>query len=105
MNDTYHNQNYSRKQIEAVLSTIKKCIENDQFLISMNENRQENIAFINEYNIYPKKRKEVLLQIKIEDFCHSLKNTKPGYEHEILYVFVPQVELFNTLGEKEKMGI
>jgi hypothetical protein len=25
----------------------------------------------------------------VEDFCYSLHNTKPGYEHEVLYVFCP----------------
>ena len=103
--NSHYNQNYTREEIESVLLKIKECVETGRFQISMNENRQENINFINEYNIYPKKRKEILMQISIEDFCHTLQNTKIGYEHEILYVFVPQVEMFNALGEKEKIDI
>ncbi len=105
MTNSHYNQNYTREEIESVLLKIKECVETGRFQISMNENRQENINFINEYNIYPKKRKEILMQISIEDFCHTLQNTKIGYEHEILYVFVPQVEMFNALGEKEKIDI
>ena len=105
MTNSHYNQNYTREEIESVLLKIKECVETGRFQISMNENRQENINFINEYNIYPKKRKEILMQISIEDFCHTLQNTKIGYEHETLYVFVPQVEMFNALGEKEKIDI
>ena len=105
MTNSHYNQNYTREEIESVLLKIKECVETGRFQISTNENRQENINFINEYNIYPKKRKEILMQISIEDFCHTLQNTKIGYEHEILYVFVPQVEMFNALGEKEKIDI
>lgn len=100
-----YNQNYTREQIESVLAEIKQCIENKNFQICMNENRQENIDFINEYNIYPKKRNEILMNLSVDDFCHTLKNTKIGYEHEILYVFVPQVELFNASGEQENVDI
>lgn len=105
MANTHYNQNYTREQIETVLSKIKECVENGRFNISMNENRQENIDFINEYNIYPKKRKEILMQISVEDFCYTLQNTKIGYEYEVLYVFVPQVVLFNVLGEQEQVDI
>ncbi|MGN0247607.1 MAG: hypothetical protein ACI4DK_16780, partial [Lachnospiraceae bacterium] len=92
-------------QIDAVLAKIKQCVENGRYVISQNENRQENIDFINEYNIYPKKRQKILMQISTDDFCHSLQNTKLGFEHEVLYVFVPQVELFNALGEQETVDI
>ena len=45
------------------------------------------------------------MQIEVEDFCHSLKNTNIGYEYEVLYVFVPQVLLFNADGEEEKIDV
>ncbi len=105
MTNQYYNQNYTKEQIEAVLVKIKECVEAGRFQISMNENWRENIDFINEYNIYPQKRKEILMQISVEDFCYSLQNTKIGYEYETLYVFVPQIELFNALGEQELVDI
>ena len=101
----HYNQNYSREEIAAVLQIIKSCVENGNYTISLNENRQENINFINEYNIRSDKQKSILMQIKTNDFCHSLQNTKAGYESEVLYVFVPQVQLFNAEGEEETVSI
>lgn len=45
------------------------------------------------------------MKIKTDDFCHSLQNTKIGYEYEILYVFVPQVDLINADGEEETVDV
>ena len=82
----HYNQNYTREEIENFLFTMKETIKSGCFLISMNENRQENIDFINEYNIYPKKRETILMQISVDDFCHTLQNMRKGYENEVLYV-------------------
>ncbi|MEF9840923.1 MAG: hypothetical protein RR791_08250, partial [Lachnospiraceae bacterium] len=73
--------------------------------IALNENRQENIDFINEYNIRSNKQKSILLQLRTEDFCHTLQNTKIGYEYEVLCVFVPQIKLFNADGEEEMVDV
>lgn len=101
----YYNQNYTREEIQNVLDKIKTCVSLEKYTISLNEKRQENIEFINEYNIRSDKQKSILMQIEVEDFCHTLQNTKPGYEYEILYVFVPQVELYNADGEEETVDI
>ena len=103
--NSHYNQNYSKQEIDEILDKVKNCVYNNRYTISLNENRQENIDFINEYNIYSNKQKKFLLQLKVEDFCHSLQNTKPGYEYEVLYVFVPQVNLFNAEGVEEKVDI
>lgn len=102
---SHYNQNYSREQIEAILLRIKACVSSGRYIISLNERRQENIDFINEYNIRPDKQKDILMQIQVEDFCHSVQNMKPGYEYEELYVFVPQVELFNSEDELETIDV
>ncbi len=101
----HYNQNYTREQIAGVLQTIQDCVRESRFFISKNENRQENIDFINEYNLTSKKQKEILLKIEPEDFCHRLQNTNLGFEHEVLYVFCPQVMLFNFNGNEEMVGI
>lgn len=101
----YYNQNYTREEIDIILNKIKSCVSNNRYTISLNENRKENIDFINEYNIRSDKQKSILLQLKTEDFCHTLQNTKIGYEYEVLYVFVPQVQLFNADGEEEMVDI
>ena len=104
MNPNY-NQNYTREDIENILCIIKKCIECNKYTISFNQNRRENIAFVNDYNIRSDKQKRILLNIKVDDFCHSLQNTNAGYEHEVLYVFVPQVSLFNIDDVEEVVDI
>ena len=101
----YYNQNYTKDEIEVVLDKIKSCVGNDKYTIALNENRQENIDFINEYNIRSNKQKNILLQLEVEDFCHTLQNTKLGYEYEVLYVFVPQVQLFNADGVEEVVEV
>ena len=104
MNPNY-NQNYTKEDIENILCIIKKCIECNKYTISLNQNRRENIAFLNDYNIRSDKQKRILLNIKVDDFCHSLQNTNVGYEHEVLYVFVPQVSLFNIDDVEEVVDI
>ena len=101
----HYNQNYTRAEIDAVLATIKSCVEKNRYTISLNEKRQENIDFINEYNIRSDKQKSILMQIETNDFCHSLQNSKVGYEYEVLYVFVPQVQLFNAEGFEETIDV
>jgi hypothetical protein len=102
---TYYNQNYTREEIEAILQTIHDCVRRNRYIISKNENRSENIEFINNYNLSAAKQKNILLKIEPEDFCHSLQNTNLGFEHEILYVFCPQVMLFDFDGEEELVDI
>lgn len=101
----HYNQNYTREEIDAVLAKIKSCVAKNRYTISLNENRQENIDFIYEYNLRSNKQKSILMQIETEDFCHSLQNTKIGYEYEVLYVFVPQIQLFNADGEEEIVDV
>ena len=101
----HYNQSYTREEIDAVLARIKSCVEKGRYVISLNENRQENIDFINEYNIRSDKQRSILMQIQVEVFCHSLQNTKLGFEYEVLYVFVPQVQLINADGEEETVDV
>ena len=103
--DSYYNQNYTKEQITQILAKIKHCVKTHRFTISRNEHRQENIDFINEYNIRSEKQVSILLQIQPDDFCHSLQNTNVGFEHEVLYVFVPQIQLFRADGEEETVDI
>lgn len=95
MNQNY-NTNYTKNEINIILDKIKNCITNNNFTISFNEKRIDNINFINEYNINSIKQKNILLKTQTEDFCYSLPNIKPGYEYEVLYVFAPQVKLYNV---------
>ena len=101
----YYNQNHTREEIESILGIIKTCIVEGKYSISMNSKRQDNIDFRDEYNITSSRAERILLQITTDDFCHTLQNNHKGYEHEILYVFAPHVEVYNILGHKEALCI
>ena len=101
----YYNQNYTKEEIISILNTIKSWVKKGRYIFSLNKNRLENQIFINEYNLFDEKRKSIILRIEPEDFCHSLRNTKKGYQHETLYVFVPQIELLTVEDKKETVDI
>lgn len=103
--DIFHNQNYTREEIDLVLYAIKDCVIHKHFSISKNKNRQNNINFIDEYNIRSNMITSILLQITTDDFCHSLQNINPNYKEEVLYVFVPQVKLYGADGEEETVDV
>lgn len=101
----HYNANYKIDQICSVLDMFKDCVRENSYIISKNENRQENIDFINEYRLTSIKQSKILLSIEPEDFCYTLQNINVGYEHEILYVFCPQVKLLNINDKEEEVRI
>ena len=101
----HYNQDYTMEQVEAILDIIQDCVKHNHYTISRNENRKENNDFIKDYNLTSGKQKDILLKIVAKDFCHSLQNMKIGFEHETLYVFCPQILLFNFDGVEELIDI
>lgn len=101
----YCNYKYSRSEIEVILSIIQECIVKNHFSVSKNKNRQENIEFIKKYNLTIARQKDILLKIEPEDFCYAMQNKKQGFHHEILYVFCPQILLFNFDGKEDLIDI
>jgi hypothetical protein len=101
----HYDRNYTKEEIAVILQRIQDCIRRSKYTIAKNENRKENIALIREYNLTSEKQRRILLQIEPEDFCHSLQNTNIGFEYETLYVFCPQVMLFNLDGEEKLVDL
>lgn len=101
----HYNRNYTKEEVAAILQRIQDCVRGGKYTIAKNENRQENLDLIREYNLTSEKQRRILLQIGTEDFCHSLQNTNIGYEYETLYVFCPQVTLFNLDNEEKLVDI
>jgi hypothetical protein len=101
----HYNQSYSRGQVRDILGTIKQCIHNGDYNIEANSRRLENVHFISTYNITTDAERRILLAIVVEDFCHSLANTKKGFEHEVLFVFAPKVQLDTVDGYAEEVCI
>lgn len=81
------------EEVKTYLSKFRKAIIDNKYTIEQNENRKENLDFIEDYKITTKKEKEILLDIQFDDFCYAVSNTNKGYEHEILYIFCKCQEL------------
>lgn len=56
-------------EIKDYLAKFRKFILGNKYSIEQNENRRENIDFIEDYKIDTKKEKEILLCIQYDDFC------------------------------------
>ena len=75
------------------LYKFRKCVLDGRYSISQNENRQENIGFIEDYKIDTKKEHEILLGLQFDDFCYAVENDNVDFAHEVLYIFCKQHEL------------
>lgn len=98
-------KDYSKEQIKNLVEIIKDCVREDRYTISLEENRSENIQFIEEYNINEKKRISILCDIDYKDFCYGLQNVKNGVEQNDLYVFCLQKELYSVEDKREIVDI
>lgn len=87
-------------EVSDILNVFKKYVKIGKYTISRNHNRKENISFIREYNISEEAQKEILLKLNVEDFCYAARNSKHKYKHEILYIFAPNVTLYDVLDEE-----
>lgn len=81
------------EEIKIYLSKLTKAIIENKYIISKQNNRKENVDFIEDYSINTKKEKEILLGLQFDDFCYAASNTNEGYEHEVLYIFCKCQEL------------
>ncbi len=85
--------NFTPDDIKKYLEKFRRCVLESRYTISLNQNRQENIDFIEDYKINSKKEKEILLGIQYDDFCYAVDNDKEEYAHEVLYIFCKQHDL------------
>lgn len=101
---TKKHTDFTPEQIKEYLSKLRKLVIEGNYSISQNNNRTENISFIEEYKINSDKEREILLSIEYDDFCYAVDNQNPKFAHEILYVFNKEYELDNW-GELESVDI
>jgi len=98
-------KDYSEEQIKNLIEIIKDCVRENRYTISLEENKSENIQFIEEYNINEKKRINILFELDYRDFCYGLQNMRDGVEQNNLYVFCMQKDLYNIEDETELIDI
>lgn len=105
MNEKVLLKNYTEMQIKNLIEIIKDCVMENRYTISIDDNKSENLQFIEEYNITENKCMDMLFKLDYKDFCYGLHNMQDGIEKEDLYVFCPQCELYNIKGIKELVDI
>ena len=98
-------KDYSEEQIKNLIKIIKDCVRENRYTISLEDNKVENIQFIEEYNINENKRVNILFYLDYKDFCYGLQNLKDGIEQNNLYIFCVQKELYNIEDKKELVDI
>lgn len=98
-------KDYSEEQIKNLIEIIKDCVRENKYTISLEDNKIENLQFIENYNINRNKQIELLFNIDYKDFCYGLQNMKDGVEQNNLYVFCIQKELYNFDNKKELIDV
>lgn len=91
----------TRKEIELYLDDVKKAIRMNRYIIDRNSNRQANVNLFVDYLLNEMDAKEILLSLTPEDFSAILNNEHKGFEHERLYVFGKDVDLYERFGSKK----
>lgn len=98
-------KDYSAEQIKNLIKIIKDCVRENRYIVSLEDNKLENVQFMQEYNINEDKRINILFNLEYKDFCYGLQNLKDGIEQNNLYVFCVQRELYNIEDKKELVDI
>ena len=94
--------NIERESIEQYLLEVKESVKKDKYRLDHNSRRQDNIKLFLDYVIDEAKVKEVILDLKPQDFSTILQNEHKGFEHEKLYVFGKDITLLERNGTEEK---
>ncbi|MDO9533988.1 MAG: hypothetical protein Q7J85_01360 [Bacillota bacterium] len=84
---------FTPDDIKEYLKYLRRAFLDGKYSISINENRQENIDFIEEYKIDSKKETEIFLSLQHDDFCYAVDNEKEAFAHERLYIFCKDYKL------------
>jgi hypothetical protein len=95
---------FTPDDIKKYLNDLRRAVLDGKYTISINENRKENMDFIEDYKIDSKKEKEILLSLQHDDFCYAVDNEKETFAHERLYIFCKSYEL-DSWGDLEPVDI
>lgn len=88
----------TRETVACYLADVKEAVRTNRYVVSA---RPVNEELFEDYIFNEERQKEILLDLCVEDFCHTLKNEHPAYAHEILYVFGKDVRLLPRFGGGE----
>lgn len=88
----------TQDEIKGYLDEVRKAIQRNRYRIERNSNRVDNINLFLDYVIDEAMAKEILLGLTATDFSERVRNRKPGYENEMLYIFGKNVQLLERTG-------
>ena len=88
--------------IRVYLAEVKAAIKQGRYRIERNFRRQDNNDLFLNYVIDEEKAKNILLELDVMDFSEILRNEHKGFEHELLYVFGKDVELWERFGSSQR---
>lgn len=91
----------TKEIIEYVLIRAYNCCNNDQFIISRNENREENEIFIKRYNLTKSRQVNMIKSLVYTDFCKSEGDIKT--QDETVYIFGKIYDLMDIETGKEEL--
>ena len=89
--------------IEIYLTEVKHAVQNGRYQVAMNERRPDNRTLFFDYILDEARVKEILLSLQPEDFSEKVRNRKPGFEHEWLYIFGKNVMLVERFGSGQRL--
>ena len=95
------NMDATRIEARRVLESLRQCVERNRYAVSRSENREENEAFIAHYQLTNERIRNLLLGIRLKDYCHPRRGFKPGDEGIHYYVFGPRAVLVTFEGIEE----
>lgn len=96
--DDVSQQQHTKEEIQRYLKSTFTCIKARLYTVANDPNsRLENVTFARIYGVDPEDYEELFLSLTPENFAHSTQNRKPGFQHELLYVFRVDTSLLNVL--------
>lgn len=89
-------------EVEEYLSNVKKAVKEGRYEIERNANREANSMLFRNYLISEEDAKKIIYNLTPMDFSEAVRNRKPQYADEILYIFGKKVKLLERYGDAEK---
>ncbi|UYB49959.1 hypothetical protein OCI51_25695 (plasmid) [Lysinibacillus capsici] len=96
--DDITQQKHTKEEIQRYLKSTFTCIKAKLYTVSKDPTtRADNVSFARIYDMNKEEYEELFLSLTADNFSHSVQNWKPGFEHELLYVFRVDTMLLNVI--------
>ena len=89
-------------EVEEYLSNVKKAVKEGRYERERNANREANSMLFRNYLISEEDAKKIIYNLTPMDFSEAVRNRKPQYADEILYIFGKEVKILERYGDAEK---